>query len=800
MGFFGGAARFGRALVLGVWALGAWLGAGEARAELPLIRPQLAGEMVGEIQVTGNRRVSEDEIRYNINTAPDALLDLDVVSRDIKRLYAMGFFDDIQVDAVEDNGKIVVKYIFKEKPAIASLLYVGNDELDEDDFKEVVDISIPSILSEPRLKANQEKLQKLYADKGYYLAEVRYEVSPQPSGDVEVRYIINEYAKVTVRNVQFVGNAAITSKELAGNIFTREASMLGFMTGAGDFKKEEFERDLQRVSFMYADRGYPDARVTDWEVKISEDRESLFVTIYIEEGPLYTMDTVEVRGDLIDDQEKLIELLELKPGDPFKLSSMFKDIETLRNRYRDEGYAYVNVDPKQRKDALEAKTSLIYDIQRGQRVRFGRITMLGNIKTADKIIRRELLIKEGDQFNGTALQRSETSVTRLGFFEKVTITTQTSPTDPGFMDVQVEVKERPTGTFQVGAGFSSVENFIATLQISQDNFLGRGQSLTAQATFSSIRQLFNIQFFEPYFLDSLWRFRATIYNFQFVFNDFSRTSTGGTIGFGYPLTRFLTTDLTYTLETVDVTPGGRLGRANRNVGSIFRGGLTSSITLTLAYDTRNNRLFPTEGFLLQGSTEVADSYLGSENEFTRLSGIGRIYFPLFWNVVLKFNLQLGYISNWNSDTNQPVPVFERFFVGGPNSVRGFVRSTLSPTRRIASRATDPGTALTGINIGGDKQMFLNIEIEFPILTSVGIKGVFFADAGNAFDDDQDLSLALDILSDPDGSYADALRTAVGLGIRWLSPIGPLRFEWGFPLSPIDGENSMVFEFSIGNSF
>jgi outer membrane protein insertion porin family len=771
-----------------------------AHAEVPKIRPDAVGETVGEVRVEGNRRVSEDEIRYNINLVTGQLLDLDIISRDIKRLYAMGFFDDIQVDAYEDAGQLVVKYILKEKPAIASLVYVGNDELDEDDFKDVVDIVVPGILNETRLKANQEKLQKLYADKGFYLAEVRYEVKPQPSGDVEVHFIIDEYAKVTVRSVQFIGTSAISSQELAASIFTREASILGFLSGAGDFKKEEFERDLQRITFLYADRGYPDARVTDWDVKISEDRESLFVTIYVEEGVFYTMESVDIRGDLIDDKAKLLSMLDMQPGAPFKLSSMFKDMETLRNRYRDEGYAYVNVEPKQSKSATTGTTSMIFDIQRGQRARFGRISMVGNIKTADKIIRRELLFKEGDQFNGTALQRSEVSVTRLGFFEKVTVSTQTSPTDPSQIDIQVEVKERPTGTFQIGAGFSSVENFIATLQISQDNFLGRGQSLTAQATFSSIRQLFNIQLFEPYFLDSLWRFRATIYNFQFIFNDFSRTSTGGTIGFGYPLSRYLTLDLTYTLETVDVSPGGRLGRANRNVGSIFRGGVTSSVTLTMAYDTRNNRLFPTEGFLLQGSTEVADTLLGSQNEFTRLAGIGRIYFPLFFNVILKFNLQIGYITNWNSDNNQPVPVFERFFVGGPNSVRGFVRSSLGPTRRIAARSSDPGTVLTGINIGGDKQIFLNTELEFPILTSVGIKGVFFFDAGNAFDDDQAISLAIDLWSDNANDYDDTLRTAAGFGIRWLSPIGPLRFEWGFPLAPLPNENDMVFEFSIGNSF
>jgi len=763
----------------------------------PRVSPPQEGQIIDEIRVVGNRRASTDEILYNIHQKIGEPLRLETISADIKRVFRMGFFDDIQVDVDEEDGKKVLTLYALEKPAIASIEFVGNDELSDEDLMEKVDLRVPSILDLSKVKSNEEKIRAHYVKEGYYLAEVSSKIVEQPDGDVGIRYVIREFPKVTVKSITLVGNKALSDSELKEHIFTREAYFLGFMSGAGEFKEEEFKRDLQRIAAYYADSGYPDARVSDPQIRLSDDRESIYITIQINEGDKYTISGVEVSGDLIVERAELEAMLELQEGDDFKISTLFADVKRIRDVYLDDGYAYANVEPKRRRD-MDAKTlQIIYDINKGNRVRFGQIRVVGNQKTADKVIRRELLINEGDLYSGTGIERSQAGVQRLGFFEKVDITTHPAK-DKNYIDVQVEVTERPTGTFQVGAGFSSVESFIATIQVSQENFLGRGQSLTAQATFSGLRQLFNLQFFEPYFLDTLWRLRATVFNFEFLFTDFTRSSTGGTIGFGYPLLRDLILDITYTIEGVDVTPGGRLGHQQRNVGSLFKGGITSSIGTTLMWDTRDNRLFPTSGFTQQVGVEIADEALLSENEFTRVNGTSRWYFPLFFGFVLKFNVQAGLISNWNAG-GEPVPIFERFFVGGPNSVRGFQRSSLGPTRHVAADASDPASPLTEFNIGGDKQFIFNAEIEIPILTSVGIKGVLFADAGNAFDNDQDLSVKLDLFNKED-QFDDILRTSIGFGLRWLSPIGPLRFEWGFPLAPTAKEDTLVFEFSIGNSF
>jgi outer membrane protein insertion porin family len=325
---------------------------------------------------------------------------------------------------------------------------------------------------------------------------------------------------------------------------------------------------------------------------------------------------------------------------------------------------------------------------------------------------------------------------------------------------------------------------------------------------SSIRTLFNIKFTEPWLLGSRWNFSFNLYNFEYAFQDFTRQSTGGDLTFGYPISEVFDLDLsgdlvaalTYKLENVDITAGGRSGAAvGSESNSLFQGGFTSSVQGGLFYDNRNNRRFPTDGQFHSGQVEFADrAFTLSENEFLKFDFETRWYFPIVWDFVLRLQGELGYVVN--PDPRGDVPLFERYFVGGPSTVRGFERYTLGPIREVADNAGDPGSELDEFRVGGNKRLVFTAEVEFPIFAAAGIKGVFFADMGNAFDNDQGFSLTPDLFADPVNDYEDALRTSVGFGVRWLSPIAPLRFEWGFPLQRLRGEKPMVFEFSIGNAF
>ena len=523
----------------------------------------------------------------------------------------------------------------------------------------------------------------------------------------------------------------------------------------------------------------------------------MYITLTVEEGDYTTIGNIDIMGETLDDDDEVQKLISLEKGQGFKLSQLFDDVKKIQDYYGDKGYAYAQVEPR-RRAGLEPNTiDISYDINPGEPVTIGKILITGNMKTEDKVIRREILVQEGQPYHGSRVRNSEASIQRTGYFEKVSVTTQESKTK-NTIDILVDVTERSTGQFQIGAGFSSSESFIGTLQISYDNFLGRGHFLAAQATISKLRQLFNVQFFDPYFLDSKWRFRFSVFNYEYVYTDFTRDSYGGTLGFGYPFTRDLVLDLTYTLENVDVSTGS-FGTKQRSLGSILNGGLTSAINATLTWDKRNNRLMPTKGFMLQGSIDIADEYLGSQNEYIRFLGRARAYWPIFWDIVLKFNLEMGYIANWNAP-NKEVPIFERFFVGGPNSVRGFSRSSLGPSRAYTSNLTDPSSTITNFEIGGNKEIVFNAELEIPILKAMNISGVVFFDMGNAYNEDQDLSLKIDWFAKSDEELDSVMRSSMGFGFRWLSPMGLLRFEWGFPLNPKKNEDNVVFEFSIGNAF
>ncbi len=764
------------------------------------------GQTVVQVKVQGNRRVDARSLTSQMRMRQGGVFRARMLSEDLKRIWRLGFFDDLKVDVSATDGGVIVTYAVVEKPAIAEVKFDGNDELSEEDILEVVDVKKYQVLDISKVKANAEKIHNLYVDKGYYLAEVDYDIdiNPKSPDQANVTFKIREYAKVQVKKVTFLGNEALSDDELKKVMSTREGDWFSFLTSFGNFKEDAFEADLQRLTAYYYDKGYVQIEVGYPTIRISRDKRYLYITLKLKEGPRFKVGDVDVQGDFIAKKESLQKRIKLKSGEYFSYGTLRQDMEALSSVYLNAGYAYANVNPLTQVDPDKKTVHVNYDIQKGSKVYFGRIEVFGNAKTRDKVIRRELVIEEGQLFSQSLITLSKQRVQRLGFFENVEITTQRADRDD-VINVQVRVAERPTGTFQAGAGFSSTENLLANLQVSQNNFLGRGQVLSVQLQWSSIRTLFNAQFSEPYLFDSRLRFSSSAYRFDFAYPDYTQLSTGGNVTLGYPLlsnlngARDLSVSMTYKLEEVRITPGGRTARDARSIGSLFRGGLTSSLSLGLFYDSRDNPFFPTKGQFHSARVEFADDVMTrSETEFVKTNLESRLYVPLFWQFVLRLNGQLGFITS--IDPNKPVPLQERYLVGGPNTVRGFQRFSLGPTRTVASNSGDPGTAGSEFRLGGDRQLLLTAEVEFPILTAINLKGVFFADAGNAFGEGQEYTLALDLFKDNENDYSDALRTAVGLGFRWFSPIGLLRFEWGIPLARLKGEDRVVFEFSIGNGF
>jgi len=447
-------------------------------------------------------------------------------------------------------------------------------------------------------------------------------------------------------------------------------------------------------------------------------------------------------------------------------------------------------------------------------VRIERVQISGNNTTRDGVIRREIKFFEGELYNQTKIEKSKERITALGYFERVDVA-EAPGSQPNTIRINFEVVERATGQFQVGAGFSSFESFIFTSQVQQQNLFGQGQSLSLQLQLSGIRQLAQISFVEPWLFDTQWTLGIDAFKTIRQFQAFTRDSSGFDVSLGHPIfLDELRAYVQYRAESVDISSsGGLFGTAGVGRGfsvfqrlplaNLFRSGLTSSVRLSLTWDTRNNRLFPTNGVYASASTEYADSFLGSQNNFIRHRVFGRWYKDLFAGLVLRLNTEWGLIT---SSQPEGVPIYERFFLGGILNVRGFPFFSLGPRAGVPT-VSDPnaGVSQTGVVIGGNMQAFYNLEIEFPIIEAVGIRGVVFTDGGNTWNTERVLcqtptpSLG-DATTDPCSVNLFNIRTSWGFGLRWLSPLGPLRFEWGIPFQPRSYERGILFEFTIGNFF
>ncbi len=781
------------------------------------------GLPIQRIEVGGNRRVTKSDILTYLRERVGQNFDPDTLSKDVRELWNSGFFDDIQVDLDRDDDGVSLRFVVQERPSISQVVFEGNSEIDTEDFTEAIEVKDGTILSRPAIRRTIQKIRDMYAEKGYFLADVKSEVIPQRNNEVVVRFSIKEQSQVSVRRITFIGNHSIRDEELREVMFTGNAGFFAFGSG-GPYRQDAFERDIAVISALYYDRGYLTVSISTPRVMLTPDKSGIEVSITINEGPRYRIRQLRVyeRGpsgkevEPIDGRRALAAMIRARPGDYFNRAELLEDLGSIRTLYRDHGHANVEANPQTRLDQERHEVDIVVPIVRGPLVYFERIEFRGNSKTRDKVIRREMEVTEGELFHETRLEKSRGRITALGFFERVDISTEEGSA-PDKVQVNIEVTERPTGTFQVGAGFSSIENFIATAQVQQANLFGYGQSLSLQAQVSGLRQLVNLRFFEPYFLDSRFSASIDLFDQLRIFNDFSQSSRGGSLTFGYPLVSpELTASMTYTGELDEVstqTQSTFLGTSSAvsvftrlPLANLFSDGFTSSLRPALTYDTRDNRLFPTAGLYLRGSTEVASSTLASDNEFIRHRFVGRFYYPLTTGLVLKLNTEGGHVT---SPSEEGVPIFARFFLGGILDVRGYRFRTIGPRIPLTAN-TDPNSApiRNGANIGGNLMYFQNLELEFPILDKVGIRGVLFTDAGNAwnledvycestkgnvrFEEVSPCFNGLDSLAN--------LRTSWGFGIRWFSPLGPLRFEWGFPFDPLPYEETSVFEFTIGNFF
>jgi outer membrane protein insertion porin family len=776
----------------------------------------LEGRTIRALSFRGNRKAEDDALRNAIKSRPGETLSSEQLREDIKNVWKLGFFEDVQVEATEGaSGTIGLTFVLREKPSIRKIYVAGAHEVGLDKINEVLDIKKDQIIDPAKIKRNVEKIKDLYVEKGYYLADITSDIQRKDDQHVDVYFIVDEHAKVEVRQVRFLGNEHIKTEELKSAMGTQEGGWLSFITSSGTYREDAFDRDTLLIQAYYYDHGYINVKIGKPEIELSADKQYLYITMPIEEGEQYRLGKIDFRGDLLEPKETYFRRMSVHSGETFNRSHLGQDIVHLNDSYKDEGYAFVNIQPLTAIDAQARTVDVVFDVQKGNQVYFGRINIRGNTKTRDKVIRRELRVYEGELYNQSRLDRSKRLVQALGFFEKVELSTKTEESDANKVDVNIEVTERATGTFQIGAGFSSVENFIGQAQISQNNLFGRGTTLQLQAQISSLRQLFTLRYLDPYFLDTRLTFAFSIYNSLLFYPSFNKTARGGDLTWGYLLGDWTRVFATYKLEFVSVqqnqagqVPGGfgsLIPVSAGTVSNLFRSGFTSAIRLSLNYDTRDDRMFPKHGMFHSLAVEVADPLIASQSVYTQISGFARFYQPIWGPFIFRLNAEFGLVT---SRDPQGVPIFARYFIGGINTIRGFNLFQLGPKVNVLS-SQEPSAFLSQFFIGGNLQLILNTEVEFPIFAAVQIKGVIFLDIGNAYNTETAKycpspvsAMNIPDVFNPCQSYPTFtnLRYSAGFGFRWVSPIGPLRFEWGIPLNRQQGEDPIVFEFTIGNFF
>ena len=726
-------------------------------------------KQVFTVDVTGNQRIEADAIKRVVKTKPGDLYNLQSLSEDLKAIYALGYFDDIKIEteALPDGNKVTFKV--KEKPTLDSVRISGNQWVfDNEEIKEVITSKRGAILNINMIQNDISRIEELYKEKNYHNVAVGYKIYERKNNQANLEYIIEEGQKFKIKKIEFEGNKALSDKQLKRQMTTSEESLFSWFTEAGDLDEDNLEQDAARLKAFYHNSGYIQAQVGEPQVEFKGN--DIIITIKIDEGPQFKVGKVTFSGDLILTEEQFLEDLKITQEEFYNREVLRTDVLALTDLYADEGYAYADIAPGIKRIPGDLRVDISFNIQKGKPVYYEEIIIAGNTKTRDKVIRRQLRIYEQELTSASRLKRSITNLQRLDYFEDVKVDSSKGSADDK-MVLEIDVTEKSTGAFTFGAGYGNVENLFGSAQVSERNLFGRGQTLALQAIVGSKTQKVQLSFTEPYIYDIPLTGTAKLYNWIYEYDDYQKESVGGSISFGYPVFDYTRLFLTYMYDISDITDIDE--SASDSIKELQGENIKSAISALLKYDSRNKRFLATRGAINSFSFEFAG--LGGDIGFTKYIAETGWYIPLVWDFVGVAHAKAGYVVE---NKKYKLPDYEKFYMGGIGSLRGFERDDLAP------KDAD------GASVGGEKYVQFNFEVVFPIIKDVGIHGVVFFDTGNVWGEDETIEY----------SPGD-LRQSAGGGIRWVSPVGPLDIEYGYILDQKDSDHGPgQIEFSMASSF
>ncbi|MGM0415406.1 MAG: outer membrane protein assembly factor BamA [Thermodesulfobacteriota bacterium] len=739
------------------------------------------------VRIDGVKRIDEAVVEEAVRVTSGTPVSRAAIDSDIRSIYSLGYFRDIEARIERDGDLNTLVYEVDERPLVRKIRTVGNEELKSSKIRGVLSLRIPGILRARDLKESENAIRAMYKEEGFYAVEVSSRVEVSRSNEATVYFDITEGKKVTIDDIEFEGNTVFSDRKLRSFIQTKEWWIFSWITSGGKYNEGMLQNDLMIIKDQYFNVGHVRVDVKQPHIVLSDDRTEMDIFIEIDEGSQYSVGSVDIKGDLLLEKEEMLDQLDFTPGEVFSREKMRENMDRLDSLYANRGYAYVNVVPQTLIDDETKEVNLIFKVEQGIQVEIGRINISGNTKTRDKVIRREMTLVEGDLFSSGRLESSKKRVNNLGFFSEVNVDSIPREDDESVMDVDVDVKEQPTGNFSVGFGYSSTDGFIGQGSVSQDNFLGKALQLNLAGSFGGDYTNYRIGLLNPYFMDKNLALGFDAYRTDREWDEYSVESTGGNLKLGLPLSYETRLFFVYKLEQqdiYDVSPFSSWTIREQEGESTI-----SSLYASISKNTTDFRPDPSRGYMSEFSVEFAG--IGGTEKYVKTILDHRHFFPIKWGIVFSPHAQIGYVTGYG---DEDVPLDERFFLGGINTIRGFETREVGPKqlRRQYVGNDDDGEPIfvPAENdydfIGGEKVAYANLELIFPLLKEAQLKGLVFFDIGNTWDEDEE--------------YFSDMRYSAGVGIRWQSPLGPLRLEWGYNLDPYEYEDDSVFDFSIGKFF
>ena len=717
---------------------------------------------VNDIKVEGLARIDESVVLERISQRQGEPIDTEGITRDIHTLFETGYFEDVQVDVEPLEGGVLLTYIIEEKPTIRRVEIFGNKVVEDEYIEDVITISPGAVADMSLIQDNVRNIIQVYEKKRRPLVQVVPVLRKITSGHVLLTYQINEGIKVKIDDIIFIGNEEVSERRLQKTMKTREWWILAGITGAGKYRQDVLEQDMVLLSEYLHNQGYLKSEVSEPEIVYKKNNKWMDITIHVNEGEQYTLGKVEFNGNTLFTDEELREEMELLPGDILSKKVIAQDVAKLTEKITTTGRALATVFPDIRPNDETLEADLTFRFREGDVYEMGRIEIMGNLKTRDKVIRREIRLNEAERYDGKKLKRSFQMLANLNYFDDIDLSPSPDP-ETKVMRLGVKVSEKPTGQFNIGAGYSSVERFVGMVDITFGNFRGAGQTLKLSTTFSSESTLYQIEFKEPWLFDKPIELSTKVFKSEREYTDYTKLSTGFSLGLSRRFKEYWKVGSSYTYrldEIFSVSPD-----ASDAVLDLPEESVISSISPYLSRDTRDNFLNPHKG----SRNVIAFTYagLGGDNYFVKMSLDSSWIFPVTRNT--EFNMR-GRYSIASGLNGHELPLYERYFVGGPYTVRGMRR--LGPEDEF------------GGYIGGRQRLVFNFDYTFPLIKDAGLKGDIFFDTGTAFDDSDSLEM----------------RESGGLGFRWITPIGPIMFFYAKNLDRKEDEPDHRWEFAIGSLF